>query len=309
MANHVLKGRDPNSNYCACFSEYCDDQEYNETKGLLSLDDFDTFNQAATEAIVFYYFRHFKQAAFVDHDVVVADPPSKKDVDVVATGLFGYDVRVEVKTPDLPVEDGNLHIKMAYRSGNTEESRRAMLEPCEDLQKNIRENGHDVQIDKLDDLKIKTFLENANKKYGKPSQEKDINILFVGSDTNIMFDFFRFFTNRTTGTFSPDPYIKPSDYPNIDYIVFSNCSEGHIDDNFTFNPWDLKNYLCFVLPLKPSDYSEKHHFVDSIFSSKLQDLFLYVRQSKNPLPEDFQLANFISDNCPCFCLNKSLRKY
>lgn len=309
MDNRAMRYRDTTSKYVRGFDLYCNDGEFNKRKNLKVIDNFNSYNQAASEAIVYYFFRHLVSEEFVKYDVKLAYPHSEKDVDVVASNMAGYEVRVEVKTPDFVENDGELHIKIGYRSGNNEESRDFINQSASEALKRVRKSGVKASIDKLDDLKIETYLDDANLKFGKPSSNNQINIVFICSDSIKMFDFFRYYTNEKTGVISRHPYIKISSYPNVDLIVFSNCSEAHLDDNFKFNPWDLKNYLCFVLPLTSDKNSAKFQYAETLFSSKLNELAYYTRKTPERFPDSMQMVNFIMYNYPQFCLDPNKRKY
>jgi hypothetical protein len=309
MQKQVLKGRAENSHYFEQFSSYCNDATFNKTKRLVELSDFNTFNQAASEAMVYYFFKHNLKQPKTSFDVKVADPPNKKDVDVVAEFPSDFTVCVEVKAPDFDAVDAMEHLRIANRAGNSPEAKMIMERSCADFQKVCAEAGQKIKIDKLDDLKIKSYLESANQKFGKVSEANAINALFISADTEKMCDFFRYCTNELTGFLSKDPYINVSLFSNVDYLVLSNSSEAHLDDNFVFNPWDLSNYLCIVLPLKSHDASPKRLFVDGLFQSKLVEIASYVRKTPENLPTDMLIFNYIALNYPQFCVNEKLRKY
>lgn len=298
------------------FNEWCDDNDYNQLKNLLLEKNFNRFNQAASEAMVYYFLKKELTFTNIEHDIKLYKTEGHpKDVDVVGLKEEKISFRIEVKAPEMYEEDEKIHGKIAFRAANTPEAKAGMETSQKDVINSINMSGKSTAVaDKLDDLKIKTFIENANEKFFKPSSDNEINILFVSVDTSTMLDFLRYYTNPLTGVFSNDPYFDTSLYLNVDFIVFSNCSECHLDDNFNFNLWDLSNYICFVLPLrKDGNVSYKRQYVDNLFKTKLPQLQHYMNCSPNlkktELPVEFWSEEFVALNYPHFNCNRSNRKY
>ena len=300
------------------FQNTCKDCDYNAKKELATATDFNVFNQNATEAMVYYFLKSRVDFSNVSYDVHLCKASgSDKNIDVAGILENRIKIRIEVKTPVLEEPDGRIHGKIAFRAANNLEAKNALEESRDSVINSINnETDSEAVSDKLDDLKIKTYLENANEKFGSPSKDDEINILFVGSDTSTILNFIRYYTNPLTGVFSNDPYFKIDSFLNIDFIVFSNCSECHLDDGFTFNCWDLNNFLCFVLPLNQrgnSIYNLKRMVVDSVFSSKLYELSAFQvesdKQNSYGLPIEFWSEVFVAENYPHFNCNIQNRKY
>lgn len=306
----------PTDKHLTDFTNTCNDDDYNQNKRLLLEDNFNVFNQSSAEAMIYYFLLHNPLFTNIEHDKkLYPQEGNSKDVDVVGVLENKLFIRIEVKAPEMPPEDEKLHAKIAFRAANNLEAKEAFESTRNSIVSSMnRVSKKQIVSDKLDDLKIKTYIESANGKFHKPSANNEINVLFVSTSTSIMLDFLRYYTNPATGVFSDDPYFDTEEYLNVDYIVFSNSSECHLDDGFTFNVWDLKNYLCFVLPLRKNDPNLcKRLIVDRLFDSKLAGLSSFhiknEGNAKEVLPVEFWSEEYIALNYPQFCCNLSLRKY
>lgn len=269
--------------------------------------------QCASELIVYNHLRKF--SSFVGYDVKL-NPLNDSDVDVVARNVNGYDVRVEVKTPEINFENNNgaLVVQPICRLANNEESKIFLNLQTQLLKAEVELANpfKKIQIAKIEDNKIKTYLDSAKRKFPTAKKNNEINCLLICLDTEKMCQFLIYYTNPLTGVFSADPFLKIEDYKNVDYVILTNNVEGHLDSNFNFNYWDQNNYINFILPTQRYDYSNdasRRLIISKIFPSMFPAYVSFSKNSKSELPQDMKIYEFISLIRPCFRCNKTYRKY
>ena len=143
------------------------------------------------------------------------------------------------------------------------------------------------------------------------SDSSTANILLICLDSGNFATFTNYIINEYTGLYTKTPYLHFKDYPNIDYIILTNCSEAHLDPKFNFNVWDAKKYINFVFPANLSEI-DKNNKVAEIFDEKVMDFFRYM----NDISEDetfgilyLKLLSFIEKEYPYFAVNKTKREY
>ena len=153
---------------------------------------------------------------------------------------------------------------------------------------------------------LKTSFDDCAK-----NDNNKINILLICTSTERFVDNVDSLINEYKKNNTGPSFLKFKDYPNVDYIVLSNCSEAHLNRNLNFqNIWDIDNYINFVLPLKinnDKNQIEKNNFIAQVFNDKLMDFynFKYQKYDRNSYGIFMlQLLNFISDEYSCFDIQK-----
>lgn len=242
---------------------------------------------------------------------------SPKDVDIYV-GNSKYNLSIEVKTPKIQLENNENQIvlmqshKYDTLPKNTSPSYVAFNSTIEQILNDINSNTsiHNKKAvkGKIDDLKIKDYLESANQKMLEINEDT-INILLICLDTHNLLKFMNYIINPYTGLLSKNPIVSKEKYENIEYIVLSNCVEAHLDSNFKFNVWDANNYLNFVMCLNKN--CDKSNYVRNLFNDKFCD---FASKADNYAVDgakifELQFSSYIAENYKQFTLNPKERKY
>ena len=162
---------------------------------------------------------------------------------------------------------------------------------------------------KINDTKLDVDLMEFNKKFDCKRKE-DISILIICTDTERFINNMTYLLNDYSGILSEDPYINFKKYPNIDFIVFTNCNEAYSDKEFDFNIFNTRNYINFVIPTKLNDdpkQVEINNFVAKLFKDKLIKFYKGRKNKYNKYAYGnllLQLINFVDMEYPFFKINE-----
>ena len=162
---------------------------------------------------------------------------------------------------------------------------------------------------KIDSTKIASDLKRANDKLFT-SSNKNLNILIFCLTTERFINNITYLLNEYNGIFTDNSYIKLKDYPNIDFIIFSNCSDAHSRKEYDFNNWDANNYINFVIPTKINNIPSrirKNDFVASAFNDELMNFYNNKDTKYNENAYGIlllQLINYIKIEHPCFRISE-----
>lgn len=291
----------------------CTNNKYNESKALNQNLEPEQYIQASSEQIYFYWLsKKFKNICW-DKKL---NPP--KDVDIYVENSGKYNLSIEVKTPEIKLDMNPNRLELSQNhkydtlprdiSPSYAAFNFAIDQILNEINSNTSIHNKEAVKGKIDDLKIKDYLESANQKMQEINKDT-INILLICLDTNNILKFMNYIINPYTGLLSQDPIVSKEKYENIEYIVLSNCVEAHLDSNFKFNVWDANNYLNFVIYLN-KDCNKSMH-VHSLFNDKFCD---FVSKMDNYAVDgakifEVQFSLYIAENYKQFTLNSKERKY
>lgn len=272
--------------------------------------------QGANEAIYYYWLRSLFNNVTFNWEINFST-----NVDIFCHSS-DIPLCIEVKSPSIDdlfeeIDKKEMFVSLDHRYDNLPSNESPILNQVDkivdEFNKNSEKTNKVFKKKNLKDLKLKTYLESANKKMNK--YQDSANILLICCDTSTFVQNIDYILNVYTGIFTRNAYINLKDYPNVDFIIFSNCSEAHLDPNFKFNVWDAKNYINFVIPTsfeKTEKAINKRNYVAEIFNDEFMKFFedkeeKYSKDTFNILL--LKLLNFIEIEHPCFAVNKTRRKY
>lgn len=305
--------------YLKNYQSICTDDEYNKIKTLDNTIDKNQYIQASAEQV--FYYKLKKDYASIKHDQNV-NSDNGTDVDLYYDGE-PFNLRIEVKTPVLFENTDNyeedlkngitIHGEQNQRYPESVVTRLEMNEVLDEITDAL---GHQAAVKKMDDNKIKDYLISAQTKM-IDSDEKTINVLLICLSSNDLTKYFNYIVNPYTGLASKEPYIEKEKYSKVDFIVLSNCVEGHLDKNYLFNVWKGDNYVNFVIPnmnkLSNENFKNKNCYLCKKFNDQFycynleRDKYITINGSR--LDDRYGMINFLTDKFIQFAPNKDLRKY
>lgn len=211
--------------------------------------DLQQYYQAVCEIMLWSWFA--EQGYKFETDKKISDE-NHSDVDIQVR-YDDWTFNIEVKCPivQASAEKGSLVLSAPFRTveknkfdEKMESFCREVLEPA--IQKT--DSGFkDIRIEKNNDNKLVEYLRSAQTKF-KNSDEKTLNILFVGLPLNQMEYYYGYLKNGYTGIFTGrNPIMRAEEYNKTDIVVLSSMVEGHLYCDNSYDPWDLKNYFNLFL--------------------------------------------------------------
>ena len=160
---------------------------------------------------------------------------------------------IEVKCPivQASAEKDSLVLSPLFRTVEKNTFDEGITILCKDvLEPAIQKTGSgfkDIRIEKNNDNKLVEYLRSAQTKF-KNSDEKTLNILFVGLPLKQMAYYYGYLENGYTGIFTGcNPIMRAEEYNKTNIIVLSSMVEGHLYCDDSYDPWDLKNYFNLFL--------------------------------------------------------------
>lgn len=305
--------------YKTDFESICTDDEYNSKKALFAEMDIHQYIQAAAEQVFYYKLKKQLGTIITDQNV---NPENGTDVDLYYDGE-PYNLRIEVKTPVLfentekykdDIKNGiTIHGQQVNRYPEPMVARKDMAAALSDVTKAF--NGKATER-KMEDNKIKDYLESAQGKMVDPD-DNTINVLLICTSSSELPMYFDYILNPYTGLGGKEPYIAKEVYSKVDMIVLSNCVEGHLDKNFTFNVWNADNYVNFVIPntnRKPDNiYNAKLNYIRLLFNDNfckyLASYDKYTNIAGDRMNDRYGMINYLTKEHIMFAPNDKLRKY
>lgn len=305
--------------YKTDFESVCNDDEYNSKKALYAEMDIHQYIQAAAEQVFYYKLKNRLGTIIPDKNV---NPENGTDVDLYYDGE-PYNLRIEVKTPVLfentekykdDIEKGiTIHGQQVNRYPESMVARKDMAAALSDVTKAF--NGKATER-KMEDNKIKDYLEGAQGKMVDPD-DNTINVLLICTSSSELPMYFDYIVNPYTGLGGKEPYIAKEVYSKVDMIVLSNCVEGHLDNNFTFNVWDADNYVNFVIPNTNRKldiiYNAKLDYIRILFKDNFCKYIAlhdkYTNIAGDRMDDRCGMINYLTIEHIVFAPNDKLRKY
>lgn len=292
------------------FNAICVDTNYNNSK-IFSEDANSNINkyiQTTSEEMIFYLLKKKIGNAICDYTY-----NNPKDVDVYSKDDH-FEYFIEIKTPELVTKfdeqttskiHGELNNRYPDNILSHDEYNKEMIEIV-----NLFEGKADIKP--VRDNKVKDYLLSTQEKM-IDSTDKTINCLLICSSSE-MTHLINYFVNEYSGFHTKSFMITPEEYNKIDFIVFSNVVEAHLDSHFKFNVWDCSNYVYFILPNYHKKICEdKLIAIQKIFNDCAKDYFSnrdsYIYCDGDKLDDTFGLHNYLAKKFPYFIPDKSARKY
>lgn len=236
------------------------DELLNKIKNVCSSKDIYMFYQLVCEIIIGYYLVNNYKDTF---KIEVSFPENKKINKTPPNVDFqinhdGVDYNIEVKCPHLRKKDelhnDSSHLITTFMSrGNSKEEYKETLDSLDDpIIKPILNNSNykGAKYGNLEDDKIKSFLLSAHSKFPKHKGSGSLNVLFIALDSPTdIFEWYFYFTNLTSGFFTPQSYITHNQFDKVDLVVISNLIAGHRDYGHLdqFPCWNVENYFSYFL--------------------------------------------------------------
>lgn len=270
--NIVRRGQNYLDEFIEAFSEL--NEEYTNSK-LLSLKDVtqdSQYLQGLAEALFYKFFA--EQGIVPKTDVKVNG--TNKDVDLVIE-TSDVKINIEVKCPIIQEDEPDiLHISTGYRYSNDKKVHQSIFNSViEELIKNFENNPNKtykaIKCEKLDDNKLKDYLESAQSKFGVP-RKNECNVLILALTTKDFIRFFDYIANSRTGLFSGNSFVNPKSFDKLDCIILTNIISGHYKYKLDINIWDVKEYITFLLP-NCNKHMRNNYIVPNNAEKLLMELF------------------------------------
>lgn len=241
--------------------------------------------------VIFY--KYFMKCGFLPKtDVVVND--TAKDVDLVIE-KDNIRINIEVKCPIISEEDSStLYMSTGHRySNNKEEHKQIFDSVIEQMKENFKNNPNktysSIEYEKLDDNKLKDYLESAQSKFSIPKLN-ECNVLILALTTRDLIRFFDYIVNSQTGIFSGNSYIDPDHFDKVDCIILTNIISGHYKYDIGIDIWDASKYISFVLP-NLNKHKNKEYVIPNESEKVLIGLFGNLVYNFKKFEEEFYNLN------------------
>lgn len=228
-------------------------------------------------------------------------PP--KDVDF-SVKLDNVTVNVEVKCPSyggkiLKREDG------VVLASTGRLARKSDFEKITaSIKKNLQGMNKSIHEEKSMDNNLKDFLLSTQDKVSS-SDEKDINVLAICTDTAVDMQKWREYLFGYSGLFTDNGFISPCKFDRVDYVLLTNLYNRHYkyyECSLMYSSWDLSNAFCLLYPNTKSKRNRKipygkHDFdlVSRFFPNHSESFEKYLKDDKDlPCPsESPAMKNFL----------------
>lgn len=176
---------------------------------------------------------------------------NETDVDIQIVDDYIYNI--EIKCPELvnKKEKNVLKLHPAFRTVDKSVHDEAVNDFIQDIiNPAIKSNKleySEINVDKINDNKMSDYLKSAQKKFPN-SSESICNILFIGTTTKEIQDYFAYLENGYSGIFKGvQPIISADKYNHIDVVILSNIVDGHYIPDETFNSWKLESFFNLMI--------------------------------------------------------------
>ncbi|MBR6738007.1 MAG: hypothetical protein IKL82_06620 [Clostridia bacterium] len=254
------------------------------------------YNQGISELLIWFLL----EQRHLNYQIEKKINKTQKDVDVVISiGDAFYNV--EVKSPEYEErKEKQISGIIANRSTNKE-----IFNIANDIKSLISQQLSVIGYEKVDieypkDNKVKDTLLSAQSKFNN-NNSKNCNVLYLSTNTNEFVKYLNYIVNSESGFFTPNSYVKHSEYNKVMAIVLTNAIS--LNHKFDKNSWDVSKAITLILH-NPFCETQNFTLLEKLFEiipnqthkfcEGLREFRKQQFNNEDPLPEYSYYIDFVA---------------